>query len=117
HAAHPRQLGAGPGTGERRDGGGVEVPMWCVIEEVAHGADAQPGQGLGALGADALQELDRCVELQRHQARTSRRANASGSNTSRSPRLSPVATKRGTAAGTDRRNPTTAPPRAVPSSL
>src|SRR2546429_8491802 len=65
--------------------------------------------------ADAFEELDWRVELELH-PETRRWANTTGSNSSRSSRVSPVPRNRiGT--WTARRSATTLPPLAVPSSL
>jgi hypothetical protein len=40
--------------------------MRDVIEEIPDAADAEAGQRFGALGADAFQILDGCVELELH---------------------------------------------------
>ena len=47
---------------ERGHGGGVDVAMGEVPEEIARGADAEPLELLGPPLADPLQELDRHVE-------------------------------------------------------
>src|SRR5882672_3662256 len=47
------------GASQRRHGRGVEIAMRRVIQQVAHRADAEPLQRLGAFWADAFKELYR----------------------------------------------------------
>jgi len=58
HDGHVRTRGRRARLGDRRHGGGVEVAERDVVEEVAHRGDAETAEQLGAVLADALEELD-----------------------------------------------------------
>ena len=62
HAPDARHLLPDLCPDERRDGGGVDVAMREVPEQIAGGADAESLELLGAPLADPLEELDRHVE-------------------------------------------------------
>src|SRR2546426_5546580 len=101
--------------GHRRDRRGVQIPVGCVVQQVADAPDTEPGERLGTLRPHALQVFHRRPELERHPL-MSLRANRFGSNTARSSSPSPVPRNRiGTR--TARSSATTLPPFAVPSSL
>ena len=65
---HPSDAGhllADLGANQRGDGGGVDVAVGEMPEEVARGADAEPLEQLGSPLADAFQKLDAGVETER----------------------------------------------------
>ena len=59
HTTDARDLLPDHGPRQGRHGRGVEIAMRDVIEEIARRANAESLQRLGALGAYALEELDR----------------------------------------------------------